>query len=549
MNNKNYADGQSRSRGYIRLQTKLGISFSVFAIVTSALLTLALYQTVRRQLREDIRERLRNIASIAALQVDADAHSTLMERAQEGNATYMQIKSVLQRIRDSNPNIRYIYTWRFNDAGQLVFVVDAETDPKEMSHLGDIYHSEDDPCLPQRLASLKGSLADNEFNTDEWGVWLSGYAPFYRSDGQREGIVGLDFAAADVIAHERQFLWLALAVFGTTIPVALVLGWLLGRTLTAPIVKLTAASERIADGDLNYRVPLFSNDEIGTLALAFNGMTQSLQDEIVARGREIAERKRAEKKLADLNKELEVTVDKLSAANRDLADLTYVAAHDLKAPMRAIGSLAGIMILDYSDKLDEEGKRLLGLLVRRSERMTELINAVLEYSQLGRFVYEKEQADLNELAQKVIAELAPPENIEITIENELPVITCTRLHIMLVFKNLIGNAIKFMDKPKGRIKIGCIEKNGFWQFHVADNGPGIESKYFAKIFRLFQTLTRRDEVEAIGVGLSLAKKIVDMYDGAIWVESEPGRGSTFFFALPKQETGDKNAKLQTNTAG
>ena len=165
------------------------------------------------------------------------------------------------------------------------------------------------------------------------------------------------------------------------------------------------------------------------------------------------------------------------------------------------------------------------------------------------YVYEKEQADLNELVQKVIAEFAPPENIEITIENELPVITCTRLHVMLVFKNLIGNAIKFMDKPKGRIKIGCIEKNGFWQFHVADNGPGIESKYFAKIFRLFQTLKRRDEVEAIGVGLSLAKKIVDMYDGAIWVESEPGSGSTFFFALPKQETGDKNAKLQTNTAG
>ena len=546
---KNYADGQSRSRGYIRLQTKLGISFSVLAIVTSALLTLALYQTVRRQLREDICERLRNIASIAALQVDADAHSTLTERAQEGNATYMQIKRVLQRIRDSSPNIRYIYTWRFNDTGQLVFVVDAENDPKEISHLGDIYHSKDDPYLSQQLASLKGSLADNEFDTDEWGVWLSGYAPFYRSDGQREGIVGLDIAAADVIAHERQFLWLALAVFGATIPVALVLGWLLGRTLTAPIVKLTAASERITAGDLSYRAPLYCKDEIGTLALAFNRMTQSLQDEIVACGREIAERKRAEQKLADLNKELEVTVDKLSAANRDLADLTYVAAHDLKAPVRAIGSLASMMSLDYSDKLDEEGKRLLGLLVGRSERMNELINAVLEYSQIGRFSYQKEEVDLNELVQRTIREIAPPENIEITIENELPVITCERLYIMLVFKHLISNAVKFMDKPKGQIKIACVEKNGFWRFSVADNGPGIESKYFAKIFRLFQTLKRRDEVEAVGVGLPLAKKIVDMFDGAIWVESEPGMGSTFFFALPKRETRGKNAKLQINTAG
>jgi light-regulated signal transduction histidine kinase (bacteriophytochrome) len=278
-------------------------------------------------------------------------------------------------------------------------------------------------------------------------------------------------------------------------------------------------------------------------------MTQSLQDEIVACGREIAERKRTEKKLADLNKELEVTVDKLSAANRDLADLTYVAAHDLKAPVRAIGSLASMMSLDYSDKLDEEGKRLLGLLAGRSNRMNELINAVLEYSQIGRFNHQKEEVDLNELVQRTIREIAPPENIEITIENELPVITCERLHIMLVFKHLISNAVKFMDKPKGQIKIACVENNGFWRFSVADNGPGIESKYFAKIFKLFQTLKRRDEVEAVGVGLPLAKKIVDMFNGAIWVESEPGRGSTFFFALPKQETRGKNAKLQTNTAG
>jgi signal transduction histidine kinase len=531
------------------LQTKLGISFSVFAIVTSALLILALYQTERRQLREDICERLRNIASIAALQVDADAHSTLMERAQEGNATYMQIKSVLQRIRDSSPNIRYIYTWRFNDAGQLVFVVDAETDPKEISHLGDIYHSKDDPCLPQQLASLKGSLADNEFDTDKWGVWLSGYAPFYRSDGQREGIVGLDITAADVIAHERQFLWLALAVFGAIIPVALILGWLLGRTLIAPIVKMTVASERIAKGDLSYRVPFYSNDEIGTLALAFNGMTQSLQDEVVARGREIGERRQAQKRLAELNKELGDTIDKLSMANRDLGDLTYVAAHDLKAPARAIGSLAGMMSLDYSDKLDEEGKRMLGLLVGRSERMTELLNALLNYSEIGRVVYKKEPVDINELVQNIIEEIAPPGNIEITIANELPVITCVRQHITLVFKNLIGNAVRFMDKPQGQIKIAYIEKNGYWQFSVADNGPGIESRYFPKIFKLFQTLRRRDEFEATGVGLTMAKKIIDIYDGAIWVESEPGRGSTFFFALPNQETEDENARLQANTAG
>ena len=167
---KDLTDTRSRSHRYARLGTKLGVSFSVLAIIISALLTFALYQTVRRQLREDIRERLRSIASIAALQVDADAHATLTEPSQEGNAAYMRIKSVLQRIRDNSPNIRFIYTWRFNDAGELVFVVDAETNPKDVSHLGDIYHSENDPCLPQQLASLKGSLADDEF-TDDHGAY------------------------------------------------------------------------------------------------------------------------------------------------------------------------------------------------------------------------------------------------------------------------------------------------------------------------------------------------------------------------------------------
>jgi light-regulated signal transduction histidine kinase (bacteriophytochrome) len=180
--------------------------------------------------------------------------------------------------------------------------------------------------------------------------------------------------------------------------------------------------------------------------------------------------------------------------------------------------------------------------------MNDLLNAVIEYSEVGRLVYKEEQVDINELVQRTIREIASPENIEITIEGELPVITCGEQHLVLVFKNLIGNAVRFMDKAKGQIKIACVEKNGFWRFSVADNGPGIESKYFARIFRPFQTLNTRDEVKTVGVGLALVKKIADMYDGAIWVESEPGKGSTFFFALPKQRTGN-NMRLQNASAG
>jgi signal transduction histidine kinase len=140
--------------------------------------------------------------------------------------------------------------------------------------------------------------------------------------------------------------------------------------------------------------------------------------------------------------------------------------------------------------------------------------------------------NLNELVSEVIDMLSPPKNITITVENEMPTIKCERTRIMQVFQNLLSNAVKFMNKPQGKIKISYADENDFWKFGVSDNGPGIEEKYFEKIFQIFQTLTPRDEFESTGIGLTITKKIVELYGGRIWVESEVGNGSTFFFTLP-----------------
>jgi signal transduction histidine kinase len=536
-----------RSCRYTRLQTKLSIAISLLIIITAALLTFMLFRTAKRQLNENIRERMRNIAGVAALQIDGSAHATLRDRSQETSDAYVRIKWTLQKIRNAIPDIRYVYTWRFNDAGELVFIMDAETDPLKISHIGDIYHSNDEKELRQKLADIKRPMAAEEFDTDEWGVWLSGYAPFYDKGGRREGILGIDIAAKDIITQERNLLKTAFLAFGCTVPLALIMGWLLGRKLIKPIEKLTVASEHLAAGDMSYRVTACCSKEIYILSSTFNRMADKLQEENQALEEEVVERRRTENKLAKLNKELEMTVYKLSTANRDLEDMTHVAAHDLKTPVRAIGSLASMMAHDYADKLDEEAKNLFGLLTGRAQRMNNLLNAVIEYSEVGRLVYKEEQVDINKLVQRTIREIASPDNIEITIEGELPVITCGEQHLAMVFKNLIGNAVRFMDKAKGQITISCTEKNDFLTFNVTDNGPGIEQKYFAKIFRPFQTLSLRDEVETAGVGLALVKKIVDMYDGAVWVESEPGKGSTFFFALPKRRTGN-NMYLQSASA-
>jgi PAS domain S-box-containing protein len=248
---------------------------------------------------------------------------------------------------------------------------------------------------------------------------------------------------------------------------------------------------------------------------------------------DITERKQAEQRQAQLIQELERTNQKVENVNQELKDFAYIVSHDLKAPLRGIKTLAEWISTDYADKLDDNGKEQMNLLAGRVDRMHNLTDGILQYSRVGRVEEEKVVVNLNELVTEVIDMIAPPENVTITIENELPTVECEQTRIMQVFQNLLSNAVKYMDKPQGQIKIGCIEENGFWEFYVADNGPGIEEKYFEKIFQLFQTLAPRDESESTGIGLTIIKKIVEMYGGKTWVQSKVGEGSTFFFTLPK----------------
>ncbi len=256
---------------------------------------------------------------------------------------------------------------------------------------------------------------------------------------------------------------------------------------------------------------------------------------------EVTERKRAQERQTELLKQIE-------SINRELRDFAHIVSHDLKAPLRGIKTLANWLSTDFADKLDKDGKEQMNLLSGRVDCMYQLIEGVFEYSRVGRIKEEWVQVNLSEVIPKVIDMVAPPENITITVENELPTIECEPTRIMQVFQNLLSNAVKYMDKPNGQIKVGCVQDDNFWKFSVADNGPGIEEKHFEKIFQIFQTLSPRDDSESTGVGLTIIKKIVELYGGKIWVESTVGEGSTFFFTLPKQEQESTDAKLKANIA-
>ncbi len=242
-------------------------------------------------------------------------------------------------------------------------------------------------------------------------------------------------------------------------------------------------------------------------------------------------------------------LQELKASNQELTDFAYVVSHDLKAPLRAIRTISDWLSVDYQDKLDEQGKENLLLLQNRVGRMQSLIDGVLQYSRVGRTEQSTEIIDLGQFVPEIVASLDAPEHISIQIANDLPTICANRIRITQVFQNLLGNAIKYMDKPQGTILVDCVHDEGYWQFSVSDNGPGIEERHFDQIFKLFQTLAPRENAESTGVGLTIVKKIIELYGGEIWVQSEVGKGSTFFFTLPQAASDVSHGRCAAATAG
>lgn len=232
--------------------------------------------------------------------------------------------------------------------------------------------------------------------------------------------------------------------------------------------------------------------------------------------------------------EREKVISDLDKANVELKDFAYIVSHDLKAPLRAISSLAGWIKKDNEDKLDDESRENLDLMLQRTKRMNNLIQGILEYSRVGRLKDEPELLNCGQIVHEVADAIHPPENIRIRIDGNLPPIIYDYTRLNQIFQNLISNAINHIDKPRGEIVVSCKDKGDLYEFCVKDNGSGIEERHFKRIFKIFQSLKPRDEQESTGIGLALVKKIVESHGGSVRVESKVGEGSEFYFTIKKQ---------------
>lgn len=238
-------------------------------------------------------------------------------------------------------------------------------------------------------------------------------------------------------------------------------------------------------------------------------------------------------RIEESNAYLARTTQTLEKRNQELDQFAYIVSHDLKAPLRAIANLSSWLEEDLADTLDAETQHQMDLLRGRVHRMEAFINGILEYSRVGRMRSQIETVNVESLLKEIIDSLVPPSEFTIEISTPMPTLVTDPLPLQQIFTNLISNAIKHHHRCDGKIFIVSQELENAYQFSISDDGPGIDPKFHEKIFIMFQTLQARDTVENTGVGLAIIKKILDDKGGIIKVESEPEKGTTFYFTWPK----------------
>jgi light-regulated signal transduction histidine kinase (bacteriophytochrome) len=331
-------------------------------------------------------------------------------------------------------------------------------------------------------------------------------------------------------------------------------------TIIQPIKELSGILDEVGEGKIiNFQSHITREDEIGEMINSAQKVVQGFKTKeqvanAIGKGDYeikvpmLSRKDRLGKALTEMRDNLklskqrvEETISSLESANvrlekknKELDQFAYITSHDLKSPLRGINNLAEWIEEDLDGKMSDESKKYFFLLKGRVHRMEALINSILTYSRAGKTAESQTKLEATDLVTNVLNNCDIPENCTILIDDQLPKVTANRKDFYEVLNVFITNAINHNTSIEPIVNITGGLKGTFAEFCIADNGPGIDAEYHEKVFTIFQTLERRDDVENIGAGLAIGKKIVEDYGGATWVQSEKGNGSKFYFTWPLQ---------------
>jgi len=231
---------------------------------------------------------------------------------------------------------------------------------------------------------------------------------------------------------------------------------------------------------------------------------------------------------------LQLTAEEAKRSNRDLEQFAYIASHDLQEPLRAVGGYVKLLLHRFPQNMDPKAVQYINGAAEGADRMERLITDLLAFSRVGTHGGAFSTASLDAILHEALRNLRSSiQSAQAKVTSDaLPTLVVDATQMMLIFQNLIGNAIKFRSERPPEVHVSVQKEPGRWVFSVRDNGIGIEPQYYERIFQIFQRLHTRRHYPGTGIGLAICKKMVERHDGAIWVQSRPGQGSTFYFSLP-----------------
>jgi len=364
-------------------------------------------------------------------------------------------------------------------------------------------------------------------------IWAASALPEFPAAGLHV-LVGV--SKRDLLAAANRNLSQALAILVVVWLLVFAGAWMLVELgVRRQAARIIAAVARFSGGDFGARIGKpYPHGDIGDLMAALDHAFELMQ----------AQRDVIQRLNADLERRVAERTAQIEAANKELEGFSYSVSHDLRSPLRAVDGYSQILEEDYAGKLDDEGRRLLGVIRDSSQKMGTLIDDLLAFSKLGRKPISAAEINMNALVQEVVEELQSISGdvARHCVIEPLPAAWCDRALLHQVWVNLLSNAFKFAGKREQPVvKVSGHNDGTENVYSVSDNGAGFDMKYYNKLFGVFQRLHSADEFPGIGVGLAIVQRVVTRHGGRVWAEGKVNEGATFYFKLPQGEPHGRDA--------